>query len=251
MSAFVISIGNTSIRFGYGRTGKLSIEKRAALFLSDYSIVDVDALKNFILENFGETDFNKFDKIIMASVSPVLSEPVAAAVLEIFGKSPIRIEKNLGALNTEKYMGLLGDDRIAVCARALFEYPPPLLVVDFGTATTINVVNERGEFLGGAICVGLQTGLNALAAHTAQLPKIRVNKKAPLIGANTKDGLLTGALLGQACLADGYAQRTEKELGRLTKIITGGYAETVMPYLQNSYEYKPDLLLDGLFMLVG
>jgi type III pantothenate kinase len=125
------------------------------------------------------------------------------------------------------------------------------VLIDFGTATTFNLVNKDGIFMGGAIMAGLQTGLNALAENTAQLPVMSNMWGEPkVIGTDTTENLLSGAVIGTAGAAEGFIDRIKAEIGEDIKVIaTGGHAPVVLPVCRFPYIHEPSLLLEGLLNL--
>ena len=238
-----VNIGNTNIRAAIGYPDKIIAQ----------TVVYIEEGMEQIEINLGSDIWGKIEGSIIATVVPPQTEAVIK-ILEEKSRKPIqRIDiKHCGNLKTDRYQGLLGEDRVVCCARALQKFSPPFVVIDYGTATTINVVNEHGEFLGGAILAGLETGLKALTSSTAQLPRIRTRNlgKIPLIGTNTVESLQSGAIIGLASATEGVLRRMEEELScKLPAIVTGGHAPSVLPYCLFSYTYESSLLLEGLLAL--
>ena len=236
-----INIGNTNIRAAIGNGG---IEAQTVFYAHTDNIID------HLQEGFGDI-WDKIKGSIIATVVPEQEGKVMKALQDKIKKPVKRVDvRNCGNLRTDKYKGLLGEDRVVCCARALQKYAVPLAVIDFGTATTINVVDKEGEFIGGAILPGLRTGLDALVRNTAQLPPITVGKSIPLIGKNTTENLESGAVIGLACAVEGFLGRIEKELGyEISVVVTGGHAPVILPYCQFEYSHEPVLLLEGLLSL--
>jgi len=145
----------------------------------------------------------------------------------------------------------VGADRIvnAVAAKELFG--APAIVVDFGTATTFDVVGKSGAYEGGVISPGLIISANALSERAAMLPRIELKRPERLIGKNTHDSMLSGIMFGYAALVDGVINRLKKELGdKDIKIIaTGGLANLVSEQLTQKYQIVPDLTLRGLQLI--
>lgn len=124
------------------------------------------------------------------------------------------------------------------------------VTVDLGTATTFNVIDEGGVFRGGAIAVGMATGLKALAAKTAQLPELRLDTVDSAIGKNTEACMESGAVIGAAAMIDGLVARIEQELGKpVTLVLTGGMARYAEPFCTHPHIYDPQLLAKGLMLL--
>jgi type III pantothenate kinase len=189
---------------------------------------------------------------IIASVNPNLTGCLQKAVTEIFSFMPkivtaaMKMHLDLSHYDTD----LLGSDRIAVCEAAIAKYKAPLIVFDFGTATTVNVVDGCKRFLGGAILPGLTMGINALSKETALLPLIELSPQSPLIGKNTQECIASGAIYGSAAMLDGIVARIEKSLGQeITVVVTGGNATYVVPACEKKFYHEPDLLVEGLYCL--
>ena len=144
----------------------------------------------------------------------------------------------------------IGADRVAdaVAARAL--YGAPVVVVDFGTATNIEVIDREGRFRGGVIAPGVQTSANALFTHGAQLPDIALVAPPAVIGTNTVEAIQSGIMLGEADRVDGLVRRIFDQLGYSAKVIaTGGLAAVVERYSSTIDEVNTELTLEGLRLI--
>ena len=144
----------------------------------------------------------------------------------------------------------IGADRVAdaVAARAL--YGQPVVVVDFGTATNIEVIDRDGRFRGGVIAPGVQTSANALFTHGAQLPDIALVAPPAVIGTNTVEAIQSGIMLGEADRVDGLVRRIFDQLGYSAKVIaTGGLAAVVERYSSTIDEVNTELTLEGLRLI--
>lgn len=144
----------------------------------------------------------------------------------------------------------VGTDRIVNALAAHHLYAGPCIVVDFGTATTFDVVSERGEYLGGAIAPGIGVSLDALGDAGAQLRRVELVRPRSVIAKNTVEALQSGALYGFSGQVDGIVTRMAAELGiplaRLTVIATGGLATLVLEELSTVHRHEPWLTLIGL-----
>ena len=143
----------------------------------------------------------------------------------------------------------IGVDRLAAAAAAHRATPAgrATVVVDAGTALTVDAIAAEGTFLGGAIAPGLRLGLNSLSAGTSFLPQVELAAKTPLLGKNTADGLRSGALHGSAALVDGLCARMAAALDRPVAIfLTGGDAPLLQPHIAAVHTCDPDLVLRGL-----
>jgi type III pantothenate kinase len=143
----------------------------------------------------------------------------------------------------------VGADRIAGAIGAVDRYGGPVVVVDFGTATTFDCVSAKGEFLGGAIVPGLVIGLDALFARAAGLRRVELAAPARVVGRTTAEAIQAGAVYGYAGLVDGLLDRYEAELGVGTVVATGGLAELVVPHVRRPVELDPWLTLHGLRLI--
>ena len=141
----------------------------------------------------------------------------------------------------------IGSDRVAdaVAARELFG--APVIVVDFGTATNIEVVDKQGRFLGGIIAPGVQTGASALFSHATRLAAIDLVDPRHAIGRNTEEALQAGIVYGEADRADGLVRRVAEELGYDAPVVaTGGLAPLIAEHSRTISAVQPDLTLVGL-----
>ena len=241
-----VNIGNTNIRAAVGDSGIIA---QTVFYASEDPIAQIE-------KGLSSDIWGKITGVIIATVVPAQT-PAITTLLKSKLNVPIkRVDiTNCGDLDISRYTGLLGEDRVVCCSRALAivrqkNIAAPFVVIDFGTATTINVVTANGIFLGGAILAGLQTSINALAQNTAQLPQINFNttEKIPLIGTNTADNLRAGSAIGLACATEGFLARikTELQTKNLTVIVTGGHSPIILPYCNFNHLYEPTLLLEGL-----
>ena len=144
----------------------------------------------------------------------------------------------------------IGADRIINAVGALASYKPPLLIVDFGTATTFDVVDKDGNYAGGAIAPGIQLSLRALHMAAAKLPRIDVASPKRVIGKNTKEAIQSGIYFGYVGLIEGLITRITAEAGHpMTIIATGGLAALFRHAIPTIQHYEPELTLLGLWKL--
>lgn len=188
---------------------------------------------------------------IVSSVNPKVTDYLIGAIEEVFNVLPIVVDKNIYMdLDISRYnLKLLGSDRIVVCEAGLELYKSPIIVFDFGTATTVNVVYNN-VFLGGSILPGLHIGIEALAKNTAQLKKYNISEKVNLIGRNTEECIISGAVMGNASMVDGMVCRIKKYLNEeVTVVVTGGSSYIIVPFCEVNIIHEPKLLIKGLFIL--
>jgi len=141
----------------------------------------------------------------------------------------------------------VGADRIADAVAAFEMYGGPTIVVDFGTATVFDAISERGEYLGGAICPGIQVSAAALFQAAAGLRRVEFSAPRNVMGRSTAESLQSGIVFGTVGLVDGMIERFQEELGGdAVTIATGGLAEVVLPEVDADLRYEPWLTLRGL-----
>ena len=236
-------IGNTSITLGLFEEDALVEEYRLAsdkdLSLEEYEVLLKTLFKDFTV-----------DGCIISSVVEELTQKFKTAVDNVFKLNSIILstEINTGVKIVLDNPQEAGADRIANAAGAYVLYKHPVIVVDFGTATTFDIVNTNGEFVGGIIAPGLNLQLKALNKFTSKLPRIEVALSNSAIGHNTSDAILSGVLRGSAGMIDGLIEQCEKELGEKAVIVaTGGYSGLVANYLKRHFDFiNPTLTLEGL-----
>ncbi len=236
-------IGNTSITLGLFDDNALVEEFRLAsdkdLPLDEYEVLLKSLFKDY-----------KIDGCIIGSVVEELNKKFKAAVDNIFKINSIMLTSkiNTGIKLALKYPDEAGADRIANAAGAYVLYNRPTIVVDFGTATSFDIINRNGEFIGGAIAPGISLQMKVLNKFTSKLPKIDVAISHCAIGDNTTDAILSGVIRGTACMVEGLIEQCEKELGeKATVVATGGYSGLIANYMKNPFDYiNPTLTLEGL-----
>ena len=145
----------------------------------------------------------------------------------------------------------VGADRIADAVAAFERYGGPTIVIDFGTATTFEVVSERGEYLGGVIIPGIEISLEALFARAALLPRVELIEPRSVLAKNTVESIQSGVIYGFAAQVDGLCRRLEDELGPCQVVATGGLAGLIGPYSAAIEHHDPWLTLDGLRIIFG
>jgi len=167
------------------------------------------------------------------SVAPVVVEPGTRSGMPILYDNPRQV----------------GPDRIANALAAFTRYGGPTIMVDFGTATTIDATSAKGEYLGGAILPGIEISLDALFRRAAALSWVELTKPRRVIGKTTAESVQSGVLFGFAAAVDGLVRRFEAELGPCTVVSTGGLAELITPLTETVQHHEPWLTLEGLRMI--
>lgn len=188
----------------------------------------------------------------VSSVVPELTGVLSAAAREAAGVTALVVNSDspVGLTLAIEQPETLGADILAADAAAAKEYPLPVIVFDFGTATTVTVVDEQRRYRGGVILPGIKLGMQALFTGTAQLPDIRIEAPAHVICTETVESLQAGAVYGAAAMTDGLVERMESELGRpCAAVVTGGLGRFVVPHCRRRLVYDEHLLLRGLGMI--
>ena len=242
-----IDIGNTNIVIGCIRDDDIVFKARIAtdrIRTSDQYGVEI---KN-MLEAFG-VQIADIDDCIISSVVPPVFNSVRTGVIKVIGKQPMVVGPGLKTgLNIHVDVpSQVGSDRIVIAVAALAEYEAPLILMDMGTATTIEVVEPENVYVGGIIFPGVMVSLDALTSRAAQLPGISLDKPRQVIGKNTIDCMRSGMMDGTAAMMDGLIERIEEELGHKTTIVaTGGLAQFITPLCKRDIILEKELLLKGL-----
>jgi type III pantothenate kinase len=182
-------------------------------------------------------------------VVPRLSEAYEEVAVRATGRAPMTIGPGLKTGLVIRYDNPheVGADRIVNAVSAIETYGAPVVVVDFGTATTLDVVDADGAYLGGAIAPGVETSAEALFSKAARLSKVDLEDPGRVIGRNTRESVQAGLLLGEAAMVDGLVRRVWSELGYETPVVaTGGLAERMTPLCETIGHVDPDLTLRGL-----
>lgn len=242
-----IDIGNSNIVTGAIQQDRILFQARIAtdpVKTSDQYGVE---LKN-MLELFG-VPVEAVEDCILSSVVPPVLDAVRAGVTRLTGRPPMVVGPGIRT-GLEIQMddpASVGSDRIVLAVAALLEYAPPLLLVDLGTATTIEAVDRGNVYLGGAIMPGVRVSAEALSSRAAQLPGVQLERPRRVIGKNTVECMRSGILYGAAAMLDGMLDRMEAELGKpATVVATGGMAHLVAPLCRREMKVEEDLLLKGL-----
>ncbi len=245
-----IDIGNTNIVIGCIKDDEIVFKARIATDRTRTSDQYGVEIKN-MLEAFGVSK-EEVEDCIIASVVPPVFNSVQTGVLKVIGKQPMVVGPGLKTgLNIHVDIpSQVGSDLIVAAVAALAEYPAPLVLIDLGTATTIEVIEPENVFIGGLIFPGVMVSLDSLSSHAAQLPGISLDKPKKVIGKNTVDCMRSGMMYGTAAMLDGLIDRIAEELGHESTIIaTGGLAQFVVPLCKHEIILEKELLLKGLNIL--
>lgn len=198
-------------------------------------------------------DGASIDGSAIASVVPALTESWKQALSTIVGAAPLACTaESAGDLFTASYENPaeIGADRVADAVAARTLYGSPAIVVDFGTATNLEVIDAEGRFIGGIIAPGLETSAAALISHATKLPAIDLVDPGSAIGRNTVHAMQSGIVYGEADRVDGFVRRVFAELGYDAPVVaTGGLARVMTPLCATVTHVNPELTLEGLRLI--
>jgi type III pantothenate kinase len=241
----LFNIGNTNLMYGLFHQKIITMERFPIAELSEQR--DFTKLCYELLQRY-ELSPGQIKGSVLASVVPGKTPLLRKALKSLFSSEPLFVsEESEWGFDHTAYTGILGTDRMLCCQGALAKYQPPFIVVDCGTATTLNVVEKSGAFIGGVILPGILTGIQALTSKTSLLQPISISEPNSVIGKNTAECMLSGAVFGAAAQLEGLVMRIQREMNReASVIITGGNAKVIIPHLRFQSHYEPDLLLQGL-----
>ena len=243
----VIDIGNTNTSLGIFEKDELintfSLSSDVKKTSDEYGISLLAILNHNNLTS-------KIQGAIISSVVPQLCEiyknalekylKIEAITLSYKSKMPIKLN-----LENNKEIGA---DRIANAAAVVKKYKLPAIVIDFGTATTFDIVDENSCFVGGIIAPGLKIQAKSLSQFTSKLPKLKIEAPKNAIGKNTINAMLSGIVLGHRCMIEGMIKKCEAELGqKATVVATGGYSSILFEDMDKTINFiDKELTLFGL-----
>lgn len=247
-----VDVGNTQTQLGVFRDDKLIHQWRAS---TDQSrTADELALMFGEFLSLADLSFSRqITGVVLASVVPRSTQELREMTERYFGFAPVVVEPGIKtgiAILTDNPREV-GADRIAnaVAARELFP-GQPAIVVDFGTAITVDAVSADGEYLGGAIAPGIDTAATALFQSTAQIARVELVAPQWAIGKTTVTSVQSGTVFGTAGLVDGLVERVMAELGGDARIVaTGGLAAVVVEHCKRVDLVEPLLTLNGLRLI--
>ncbi|MGC9032942.1 MAG: type III pantothenate kinase [Thermosulfidibacteraceae bacterium] len=240
-------IGNTNIVFGLFKGNELTYAWRISSERRR-TPCEISVLVKSLFEMEG-LNAEEIEGIAISSVVPPLTNILKEALLKITKEADIVIVGpgvKTGISVLVENPKEVGTDRIVNAVAGYHLYGGPLIIVDFGTATTFDVVSEKGEYLGGAISPGIGISMEALFRETAQLPRIDLQKPQRVIGKNTVESMQSGVFYGYVGLVDGMIERIMGEIGRAKIIATGGYATLLATSSKYIEKVEPNLTLLGL-----
>lgn len=245
-----VDVGNTNIVIGVYQNDKLMVHWRIATDRNktddEYGIL----IKN-LLEN-NHLKVNNIDGVIISSVVPPIIYTFEQMAKKYFEQTPTIVGPGIktGIKIATENPKEVGADRIVNAVAAIELYGPPIIVIDFGTATTFDYIDIDGTFQGASIAPGIGISTEALYQRAAKLPRIELVKPKNVVGKNTITAMQSGIIFGFAGQVDAIVNRMFKQSSKKPKVIaTGGLASLIASESETIEEVNPFLTLEGLKMI--
>jgi len=251
-----IDVGNTNIVLGVFEGPRLTQSWRLAT-LRERTADELGILVTHLFANTG-VPLDRVSGIILSSVVPPLTRTMEEMAERYFGHTPLTVDPgtNTGMPVLYSPPSDVGADRVVNGVAAYEAYgratQSPVIVVDFGTATTFDAISGAGEYLGGVICPGIGISADALFQKAARLPRVDVRKPPAVIGDTTVTSMQSGLFFGYVSMVDGIVTRMRAELDRGKRsacIATGGMADIIASETTVIERVDPDLTLQGLRLI--
>jgi len=246
----VIDVGNTNTSLGVFEGKNLVAHWRLTTARS--RTVDEYGVHARNLFALAGIDFKAIDAIAIASVVPPLNYTLKTMAESYFHLTPLFVDYSTDAGLTILYQPAsdVGADRIVDAVAAIEKYGPPCIIVDFGTATTFDVINERGEYVGGVITPGIMISSDALFERTAKLPRVDIKRPEKIVGSSTVSAMQSGLYHGYTALVDGVLEKIIAEIGGEPHVIaTGGLASLIATGSKFIKHVDDTLTLEGLRLI--
>jgi len=241
----VVDVGNTNIVLGIYRGEELVDSWRLATARERTS----DEYGILARQLIGGAFDGALEGAVVSSVVPPLNHAIASMIRNYFSTDALFVEPGVKtgiAIHTDNPQEV-GADRIVNCVAAHAAYGGPTVIVDFGTATTFDLVTADAKYVGGVIAPGLVISAEALFARAARLPRVDIRRPEHVIGTNTVVNMQSGIYFGYLSLVDGILARMKRELPEVKKVVaTGGLATLFESDSEHIDEIDPDLTLKGL-----
>jgi len=244
----VVDVGNTNIVLGLYERRELKHHWRLSTDRS--RTVDEYGILIMSLFQLAQVKAEQIDGVILSSVVPPIMNILETLFVQYVGKEPLIVGPGIKTGLNIRYENPkeVGADRIVNAVAGIEQYGAPLILVDFGTATTFDYIDASGAYLGGAIVPGVGIAAEALFQRAAKLPRIELAKPRMVVGRNTVAAMQSGIIFGYAGQVDGIVRRMMREFpsGKPRVIATGGMAELIAGESETIEEVDPMLTLEGL-----
>ncbi|MEA4891972.1 MAG: type III pantothenate kinase [Peptococcaceae bacterium] len=246
----VFDVGNTNIVMGVYREEELLHSWRMTTNRGQTADEYEVTIRSFL--GYAGIDMTQIGDVIISSVVPPLMPAFEQMVRHCFGKEPMVVGPGIRTGLPILYDNPreIGADRVVNAVAGYEKYGGPLIIVDFGTATTFCAIDEEGRYLGGAITAGIGISAEALFQRAAKLPRIELVKPKQVIGRNTVSSMQAGIVYGYVGLVDGIVRRISAELGKQPRVVaTGGMAELIAGESDTVQVVDSELTLEGLRLI--
>ena len=246
----VVDIGNSNIVLGVYRGEELLHHWR--LSTNRTATVDEYGIMIHNLFEYAGVKFAQLEGVIISSVVPPIMNTIEELCAKYLKKKPLIVGPGVKTGLNIRYENPrdVGADRIVNAVAAIELYGPPLIIVDFGTATTFDFIDPAGDYLGGAIVPGVFISTEALYQKAARLPRIELSKPKSTVGRTPATSMQAGIIYGYAGQVDGIVWRMMEEFQVQPKVIaTGGLAELISGETKTIHEVNQLLTLQGLKMI--
>lgn len=248
---FVLDTGNTNTVLGVFEKGTLTYEWR--IKTDRYKTEDEFGILIKSLFEYRGIRFSDIEGIIISSVVPPIMLALERMCSIYFGIKPLIIGKE----DVQSFLHMdyphpeeIGADRIVNAVGAIDEYGAPLIIIDFGTATTFCAISEQAQYCGGVIAPGIKISMEALYQTASKLPKIEIQAPQQVVGRSTVEAMQSGAFYGYVAQVDGIVTRIKKQMTTHPKVIaTGGLASLIANASETVDIVEPHLTLKGLFLI--
>jgi len=245
-----IDLGNTNLTFGLFEGDRLVHDWRLATRRD--SMPDELGISMLQLIRQEGIDPKAVDAVVVASVVPPLNASLEQAIERYFGQRPMMVGPGIKTGLKIHYRDPkeVGADRIVAAMAAFKKYGGPLIIIDFGTGTTYDVVSQEGDYLGGAIAPGMGISVEALYERAARLQRVELKAPSNVIGRTTAESMQAGIIYGFTAQVEGMVARIRKELGQQARVIaTGGLAGLIAAETPVIELVDDRLMLEGLRLI--
>jgi type III pantothenate kinase len=245
-----IDVGNTHTVLGIYDGPRLAADWRIASLTHRTADENWLTIKSFCLEARIPPD--TITGVGISSVVPDLTDIFEAMARKFLKVEPITVNAalDLGFRNHYKDPTAVGADRLCNAIAGFAKYGGPLIIIDFGTATTYDVISASGDYLGGVITLGLESAASELHRRAAKLPKIELHFPSTVIGRETVTSMQAGIMFGAVDAIEGIVRRIREELGAEAKVIaTGGLSAVIAKHTGIISAVEPSLVLDGIRLI--
>jgi type III pantothenate kinase len=245
-----IDLGNTNLTFGLFKGEELVHDWRLATRRDSMP----DELGIAMLQLMRQEGFDPtaVDAVVVASVVPPLNSSLVEAIQRYFGREPVMVGPGIKTGLKIHYRDPkeVGADRIVAAMAAFKKYGGPLIIIDFGTGTTYDVVSAEGDYLGGAIAPGMGISVDALYERAARLQRVELKAPPNVIGRTTAESMQAGIIFGFTAQVEGLVARIRKELGQDARVIaTGGFSGLIAAQTTVIEVVDDRLMLEGLRLI--